>query len=77
MFSGVVKGKRPFAVRPALRHIRRREHQGGAHETMPDHKRHGRPLFLGERQELRRKLTANLAVERDIVRDPKAEEDRE
>jgi hypothetical protein len=44
---------------------------------MPDHKRHGCPLFLGERQELRRKLTANLAVERDIVRDPKAEEDRE
>ena len=43
---------------------------------MPDHKRDNRPLLLGKRQELRCKLTDNLAVERHIVRDPKAEEDR-
>ena len=76
MFSGIVKSNRPFEVRPALRYIRR-EHQRGADETMPDQERHSRPLFLGKREELRRQLTANLAGERDIVRDPKAEEDRE
>jgi hypothetical protein len=35
------------------------------------------PLFLGERQELRRKLVHHVAVERHIVRDPEAVEDRE
>ena len=43
---------------------------------MPDHERHGRPLLLGERQELRRKLAHHVAVERHIVRDPEAVEDR-
>ena len=37
----------------------------------------GRPLLLGERQELRRKLTHYVAVERHVVRDPEAVEDRE
>jgi hypothetical protein len=46
MFTGIVKSNRPFAVRQALRYIRR-EHQRGAHETMPDHERHGRPLEVG------------------------------
>ena len=44
---------------------------------MPDHERDCRPLLLGERQELRRKLAHSVAVERDIVRDPEAVEDRE
>ena len=44
---------------------------------MPDHQRDGRPLLLGERQELRRKLAHRVAIERDIVRDPEAVEDRE
>ena len=35
------------------------------------------PCFSASRQELRRKLTHDVAVERHIVRDPKAEEDRE
>ena len=35
------------------------------------------PLFLGERQELRRKLAHHVAVERHIARDPEAVEDRE
>ena len=43
---------------------------------MPNHERNGRPLLLGERQELRRKLAHHVAVERHIVRDPEAEEDR-
>ena len=35
-----------------------------------------RPLLLGERQELRRKLAHHVAIERHIVRDPEAVEDR-
>ena len=34
-------------------------------------------MLLGERQELRRKLAHHVAVERHIVRDPEAVEDRE
>jgi hypothetical protein len=30
------------------------------------------PLFLGEHQELRRKLTHRVTIERDMVRDPEA-----
>ena len=48
-----------------------------AHEAMPDHERHCRPLLLGERQELRRKLAHHVAIERHVVRDPEAVEDRE
>ena len=44
---------------------------------MPDHERDCCPLLLGERQELRRKLAHHVAVERHIVRDPEAVEDRE
>ena len=44
---------------------------------MPDHERDRRSLLLGERQELRRKLAHNVAVERYIVHRPKAQEDRE
>ena len=44
---------------------------------MPDHERDGRPLLLGERQKLRRKLAHHVAIECHIVRDPEAVEDRE
>ena len=44
---------------------------------MSDHERHCRPLLLGERQELRRKLAHHIAIECHIVRDPDAVEDRE
>ena len=44
---------------------------------MSYHERNCRPLFLGERQELRRKLAHHIAVERYAVRDPEAVEDRE
>ena len=36
-----------------------------------------RSLLLSERQELRRKLATHIAIERHIVRDPEAVEDRE
>ena len=44
---------------------------------MPDQKRGCRTLLLGERQELRRKLAHNIAVECDVARDPEAVENRE
>ena len=37
----------------------------------------GRSLFLGERQELRRKLAHHIAIECHEVRGPEAVEDRE
>ena len=43
---------------------------------MPEHKRNGRPLLLGESKEPRRELTHHVAVERHKVRDPEAVEDR-
>ena len=63
-------------MRSALRDVSRKQ-QGRAHEAMPDHERDCRPLLLGERQELRRKLAQSVAVERDEARDPEAVEDRE
>ena len=44
---------------------------------MSDHERGCRCLLLGERQKLRRKLAHHVAVERRIIRDPEAVEDRE
>ena len=44
---------------------------------MPDHERGCRPLLLGERQELGRKLAHGVAVERHVAYDPEAVEDRE
>ena len=44
---------------------------------MPDHERDRRSLLFRERQELRRKLTHDVAVECHVVRDPEAVEDRE
>ena len=47
-----------------------------AHEAMPDHERHRRPLLLCERQELRRKIATSVAFEHHEVRSPEAVEDR-
>src|SRR6516225_8283634 len=62
-------------MRPALRDVPSTK-QGNAHNAMPDHERDYRPLLLGERKELRCKLTHHVAVERDPVRDPESIEDR-
>ena len=61
-------------MRPGLRHFTRTQ-QGYAHDAIPNHQRAARPLFLGERQELRRKLARRAAIERDIVQDPETVED--
>ena len=70
------KARAPDRVRSAFRDVSC-EQQGNAHEAMPDHERDCCSLFLGERQELRRKLAHHVAVERDKIRDPEAVEDRE
>ena len=76
MLGRIVKRDRLIEMRSAFRDVSRKQ-QGNAHEAMPDHERDGRPLLLGERQELRRKLAHHVAVERHKVRDPEAVEDRE
>ena len=76
MLGRIVKRDRAIEMRSPLRDVSRIR-QGDAHEAMPDHERDCRPLLLGERQELRRKLAHHVAVERHIVRDPEAVEDRE
>ena len=76
MLGRIVKRDRLIEMRSAFRDVSRTQ-QGHAHEAMPDHERNGRPLLLGERQELRRKLAHHVAVERHKVRDPEAVEDRE
>ena len=44
---------------------------------MADHERHGRPLLIGECQELPCKLAQHIPVERHKVCHPETEEDRE
>ena len=76
MYGRIVKHDALIVVRSAFGNVSR-PRQGNAHEAMPDNKWDGCPLLLRERQELRRKLTDNLAVERDVVCDPRAPKDRE
>ena len=76
MLGGIVKRNRSIEVWPAFHHIACKA-QRNTHEAMAQHERDCRPLFLGERHELRRKLAHHVAIERDNVRDPDAVEDRE
>src|ERR1700732_1441159 len=48
-----------------------------AHHAMPDHQRSGRPLLLGECEEMGREIATDIAVEPYKLRDPEAVEDRE
>jgi hypothetical protein len=48
------------------------KHQRNTHDTVPNHERDWRSLFFGERQELRRKLSHGIPIERPSVRDPDA-----
>src|SRR6516225_2004968 len=76
MLGGIVKRNRLIVVLSALRHVSGT--QGGcAHKAMCYQERSRRPLLLGERQELRRKPEYHVAVERYIVCDPEAVENRE
>ena len=56
MLGRIVKRDCAIEMRSALRDISRTARN--ADEAMPDHKRGGRPLLFGERQELRRKLAS-------------------
>jgi hypothetical protein len=51
--------------------------QGRPHDAMSYQERSGRSLFLGERQELCRKLTHHVIIECHKVRGPKSVEDHE
>ena len=53
------------------------KHQRNTHDTVPNQERDWRPLFFGERQELRRKLSHGIPIERPSVRDPDAIEHNE
>ncbi len=44
---------------------------------MPNHERDCRPLLLRERQELRREIATDIAIECHMVRGPEGVEDRE
>ena len=55
MLGGVVKRNRLIEMRSSFRDIPSVK-QGKAYEAMPDHERDCRPLLLGERQGLHRKL---------------------
>src|SRR6516225_2314378 len=75
MLGRIIKRDRAIEMHSRIRDVPGRQ-QGHAHETMPYHERNGRPLPLCERQELRRKLAYHVALERDVVRDPQAVENR-
>ena len=75
MLGRIVKGERLIEVRSGFSNISRKR-QCDPHEAMRDHERDGRPLLLGERQELRRKLAHQVAVERHIGAAPEALEHR-
>src|SRR5208282_1003573 len=76
MLARIVKRERLIVVCSSCRDIPR-AHQGIAHEAMPDHERDCRSFLFRERHVLRRKLTHYIAVERDVVGDTDAGEDRE
>src|SRR6516165_6951489 len=76
MRGRIVKCERAIEMCPPLRYIPGML-QGKTHDAMPDHERDGRPLFLGERQELRCKLAVHIATQYPDAPDPNAEECRE
>jgi hypothetical protein len=61
MFARIVKCDRPIEMRSPLRKVPSTD-QGSAEEAMPNDKREGRSLLLGECQELRRKLMQSEAI---------------
>ena len=76
MLFRVVKSDCAIEMRPRLGEVARFD-QSTAHDAMPHHDRDGRPLLLGERRELLRKVAHRLTVKRYIISVPKAVEDRE
>src|SRR5579871_871847 len=76
MFGRFVKRDRPIQVRPAFCGVSRIE-QGNSHLAMTNHEWDRLVLFLCQRQELRREIAHNVAVERHLARDPESPKDRE
>ena len=74
MLGMIVERKRAIEMRSAVCDIPCLQ-QGKTHEAMPEHERYRRPLLFCERQELGRKLTHHVAVERYKVRGPEAVKD--
>jgi hypothetical protein len=75
MLRRIVKRKRAIKMGSTFREVSS-EQQGRPHEAMRNHERDGCPLFLGEGQELRRKLAQQVAVERKQGCHPEAKEGR-
>ena len=76
MFRRIVEPNRHIAVCTAFPYLPRIQ-QGPAHDAMPYHERNRRSLLLSECQELRCEITADVAIERVMVGDPEAIENRE
>jgi len=76
MLGRVVERDRLIQVSPAFwdAHPSALRH---SHEAMPNHERDCRPLLLRERQELRREIATDIAIECHKVRCPEGVEDRE
>ena len=75
MLLWIVEGYAAIKMRQAVDEVTGRR-QGDAHNMMAHHPRNFCSLTLGECQKLGRKVAHNVAVEREVVRDPKTEEDR-
>jgi hypothetical protein len=76
MLGRIVKRDRLIKVSPAGGDVPRSQ-QGNSHEAMPNHERDCRPLLLRERQELRREIATDIAIECHKVLGPEGVEDRE
>ena len=76
MLGGIIKRERLIVVRSALRDVPRDSNELPMRRC-PIINGTVALCFLGERQELRRKLAQSVAIERQKVRDPEAVQDRE
>jgi hypothetical protein len=76
MLGGIVERNRLIVVSSSFQDVSRTQ-QGSAQHAMPYHKRDCRSLLLGQRQELRRKITQSVTVERHVVCSKETVQDRE
>ena len=70
----IVKRERLIKVSQAFRDVPRRHYP---HHAMPNHQRDCRPLLLRERQELRREIAMDIAIECHKVHGKEGVEDQE
>src|SRR5664279_385375 len=76
MLQWIVEGDGLIVVCSTLRDTSRQQ-RGIAHDAMPNHNWDCRPLLLRERQELRREITTDIAVEGRKIRYPEGVENLE